>query len=414
MKPKSNIEEDGAPEGEQFTVIERDGISVRVHVEVTTNSGQVVSMYCHPDDVEMMKAVLKNAHSFQVPVTHSVNVGHGTYGMYSRYNIVQHEYAGGGYPGNGGTIEVLEVKDPPDDRHGIVVYWNQEYGIDIESGFAEFKTVEQAVKAFNKVLRNSSKRDKTLKEKESEGFIRLVQCGFLTPWFYAVGNEELYGDYTLPQGMSDDPVFRLGTRLVVQENETGDGIVWLKKANDRPTKIKTCMGCRFVKEKPDLDHRRFIDDKLETKYYRIVYFDDGTVWNEKNGGDLPRPLREDELWIDEAINQFYKLLSGENKSFDIRFIDGSKFSAKVSGDRTKGHTIEGEYSAIVTFSDGTTKEGRHDFKPSNKFPSFISLVEGKLKRPEGVEIDKIEIVKRIPKKGGKSWTGVFFGRKSET
>ena len=68
-----------------------------------------------------------------------------------------------------------------------------------------------------------------------EGFKRRVVCNALTPWFYAIGDEELIGDYAFPEGFQDDPVYRLGKRFVVFDH---DGV----------PEIKTCMGARFLTE----------------------------------------------------------------------------------------------------------------------------------------------------------------------
>ena len=83
-----------------------------------------IKFTCEPEDVKKIKSFLaQNVRGIDVPVTGQVSTSHGTFGQYSRYKVVQHKYAGGGYgPSCGGCIEVLEIKNPPMSRHRIVIY----------------------------------------------------------------------------------------------------------------------------------------------------------------------------------------------------------------------------------------------------------------------------------------------------
>ncbi|MAF20785.1 MAG: hypothetical protein CMI55_03840 [Parcubacteria group bacterium] len=92
--------------------------------EARTGGGQLIKFTCEPEDVKKIKSFLaENVRGIDVPVTGQVSTSHGTFGQYSRYKVVQHKYAGGGYgPSCGGCIEVLEIKNPPMSRHRIVIY----------------------------------------------------------------------------------------------------------------------------------------------------------------------------------------------------------------------------------------------------------------------------------------------------
>lgn len=93
--------------------------------EARTGNGQVVEFsYPTTSSREEIASFIKtHVRDIDLPATRQVNVGHGGYGQYSRFNIKQHKYAGGG-PGEGGGwgyIEVLEIQNPPNEKLGIVI-----------------------------------------------------------------------------------------------------------------------------------------------------------------------------------------------------------------------------------------------------------------------------------------------------
>ena len=56
--------------------------------------------------------------------------------------------------------------------------------------------------------------------------------------------------------------------------------------------------------------------------YRLVYWDDGTIWNENASfGDPPRLLKGGEIWITEAYRQFQEMLAAGIPKFTIDFTD---------------------------------------------------------------------------------------------
>ena len=93
-------------------------MSIYRYSESTTQNGQVVRFAGNSDEIDEISQLIKEKIKWLANApSHTTNVGHGGCGRYSRYNIVQHEYAGG----MGGYIEVLEIKDPPNGHHGVIV-----------------------------------------------------------------------------------------------------------------------------------------------------------------------------------------------------------------------------------------------------------------------------------------------------
>lgn len=360
------------------------------YTEVHTANGSLFTIHCHPDDVEEVKAFFAgHVRDIEMPVDHKVNVSHGSYGQYSRYEIVQHRYAGG----EGCYMEVLEIKNPPEGRWGIILH---QYNCDYDgSCFSEWETLKDASRAFDIgwTIDNESEEEngfglsKRKKSRKQKGFKRFVECGVLEPWFYAIGTEELIGDYCFPYGLQDDPVFRFGRKFVVTEGSVSE--------------IKTCLGTRlFKKERHDLWGRP--NGKTNERW---VYWDDGSIWKDDRGTS-PRPVEEKELWIAEAVAKFKELLSGQRTEFKIEFIDGSQFSGKWAPAGKRVPSAEGRYTVRVTMNDGQTKEGYIDFTPNQTFPDLFACIRGRFKDPS--KIEKIEILKTETKIKGKKWKGVFF------
>jgi len=116
----------------------------------------------------------------------------GGYGIDSIYNIVQHKYAGGGNTACGGYIEVLEIKDPPNNRCGIIIH---EYLAHIGHTFTEWQSLEYALSAYDK---SWTWKDTCNSSPSLPGFVRYVFCGQQMPWFYA--DDDIVGDYVPPKG----------------------------------------------------------------------------------------------------------------------------------------------------------------------------------------------------------------------
>jgi len=344
--------------------------------EGKTGIGQMVEFTCRSEDVGKVKEFLETIRTIDIPTTGRVNLAHGAYGRYTRFDIVQHKYAGGGNESGGGYIEVLEIKNPPDGRCGIVIY---EYSSHGDSVFYEFSNLPDAALAFEKNWGGSG-------FSKCEGFLRQVVCNrFYTPWFYAVGSQLLLDDFVLPNIIDEDPILRYGRRFVVRDY---DGL---------PT-IKTCMGTRFIKHETD-------QYGGETESFRLTLWDDGTVWDEYRRSKCPRPLDEGELWIQDAMDKFRKLLTGKTSKFTIDFIDGSKFIGKLKPKDGKSHSAGGRYKARLTLKGGRILEGIFDFKPTPEIPTVEESIYSQAKKAKR-EIVSIDSMVKILKGEGE-WAGVY-------
>ncbi len=373
--------------------------------EGRTATGQLVEFTCKSEDKDKIVQSLSMVKTVELPITHKINVSHGSRGMYSRFQIKQHDYAGGNNEdGGGGYIEVLEILNPPDGRWGIVIH---EYLTWKGHTFSEWQTVE-TVKAFFKTAWGS--RNGLEEAKVQNGFRRFVHCGFLTPWFYAIGEQELISDYAFPEWIQDDPVFHFGVKCLVPNIQSVS--LWAKPANLGFT-VKTCMGCQVITERVESSPSWISgQSKAKEKQTRIIVWDDGTVYDPRrlsSEDSQPRPLKDDELWIDEAITQFHRLLAGQQTSFTINFVGGGKFTGRFVPPNKQKYDPAGSYYAVVVFSDGGSKEGRFDFSPTDEFPTVDAKIRRKM-NTEGKTIASIKVTCQKAENGGKKWSGAFFLR----
>lgn len=351
--------------------------------EGRTGLGQLVEFTCPSGNVEQVSEFLRvNIRTIDIPTTGRVNIAHGGYGQYTRYDVVQHDYAGGGPGDSGGWgyIEVLEIKNPPDCRWGIVINERASHKGGV---FTEWETLENARAAFNNFWGSGYTEEKL---SNLPGFKRRVVCGELTPWFYAIGDQQLNGDYAFPEGLQDDAVYRFGRQFVVFDN------------NGAPS-VKTCMGTRFV------EHERNHEQP-----HRLVYWSDGSLWNENNShGDLPRPIEEGEMWIAEAVQQFRQLLAGKSTEFAINFTDGNKFVGKLVKANLRVPCAAGDYLLDVRLKGESkpTVGWIRDFKPTKENPDIAQYITGRFAQ-NGKEVERVEIKECKLEKGGKKWSGVFY------
>lgn len=299
--------------------------------EGLTADGQMVKFTCRPEDLEKAQEALKLFKDIQPPTTGRVqNVGHGCYGMYTRFDIVQHKYAGG----HVGFIEALEIKDAPDGRCGFVIH---EYASMAGSTFYEFDGLDLANAAFED---SWGAFDRFRNLQTSPGFKRRVNCGPRQPWFYAVGDQHIQGDIVFPDCIMEDPVYRFGRKFVVNDRESGP-------------RITECVGCR----EEDAEDYHWRTGVQKSKRY-VVFFEDGTVWREGSGETRPEPLRGDQLWIHETVQKFEKFLAGKITSFTVEFMDGAKFLGRLA----KGSSPQGTYWAKVELDDGEVVKGEFRFE----------------------------------------------------
>jgi hypothetical protein len=358
--------------------------------ECRTGGGQHIEFTCEGGDIQKIVEVLGLVKEVTIPTARAVNVAHGGYGRYSRYRITQHKYAGGGPGEDGGGwsfIEVLEIRNPPDGRCGIVIYEDNSFGT---SMFSEWKSVPEAVAAWEKAL---PAKDAVAVLTKAPGFVRLVPCGELVPWFYAVGDQELIGDYVFPEYVQEDQVYRFGRKFVIE-------------SRGEPPVVKTCMGCRIANFTENFP-------PYSTRTNRIILWSDGTILRESiDNPHPPRPLEGDELWVDEAVAQFKRLVAGHALRFTIPFLDGQAFIGRLTRGRTKSSTVEGRYSAVAHVAEREKPRiGSFDFSPTRTTPDVISFVTARLAK-NGLTLRRLEVKSCEATPNGRKWSGLFFGRKS--
>jgi len=346
----------------------------------------MVELSCPEESVELVRSALAACQSVHLPITHKVNVQHGGYGRYTRYNITQHQYAGGGHPGCGGFIEALEIHDAPDDRCQFILHEDIEDYYRFGSVFFEFDSLANMLAIWDKAWGSGSQRRQNIES--APGFRRRVECGGLTPWFYAIGEQALWGDFAFPNHVGNDPVFRPLQKFVVYDSD------------EYPT-IKTCMGCHTAtREVPD--YGRWGTAKKQQ--FRVVYWDDGTIYDEQNHSFLkrPRPLTERDLFAQQAVDRLRQCLSGKEKKFDIPLSDGGKFTCRFHPPDRSKHTAAGVYFARVTMINGEEKDGTFEFKPTPQCPTAEDFL-AQQKRVKAVHDLKFSAKSMSRKK----WAGVL-------
>lgn len=113
---------------------------------------------------------------------------HGSFSLQSRFNIIQHKYAGS----EGGYVELLEILNPP---FGYSHFYICNISHDFPSSFTECQSSESAMIAWHIYFSNNYLRlERALNEVCSFKF-RLVMLKDLEPWFYADTDETIEGDF---------------------------------------------------------------------------------------------------------------------------------------------------------------------------------------------------------------------------
>lgn len=235
-------------------------------LDVRARNGGVATLSIRSEHAEEIATLIaEHVVSIRLPANEG-RVAKGGYVQFSRYHIEQHQYAGGGHSGNGGYIEVLEIHDAPEGRHPFIIYASEEQPLNPpRSLFVEFHTLEETIAAYERLC-GKNREDITKIAPTLLGFRRLVQCGYLTPWFYAVGNQEILGDFAIIPGWGNDPMYRIGAWYLVTTEREG-------------TRVKVCMGARVTSN--PLSNNRGADVR------RYVLWHDGTHWE---GHGMPPQL----------------------------------------------------------------------------------------------------------------------------
>lgn len=249
--------------------------SLTTFIEVKTAIGQIINIQCCHDDKEKIKEIFDSVYKLEMPIVKEIkNVCHGGYGRYTRFDIEQKKYAGGGC----GYIETIKINNSPDNRNGNIVHECSSS----TSTFWEFDTIENAMAAWELSWGNSHPEDKL---KVLKGFVREVKCGWYSPWFYAVANQALQGDFAFPNSVGKDhPIYRPFNNFKIAK----DVYNFDSEEYDKEYEVKTCIG--YTEEMVRYDY-----DKSYKNY--TIYWDDGTCWSGSSLKEAPELLKKEDYKI---------------------------------------------------------------------------------------------------------------------
>lgn len=384
-----------------------EGITSYRYGEGETREGQVVQFTAPSDEFELAKDALQHFRDIRLPSSALVNVEHGGYGRYSRYEIEQIDYGGGQKETAGGYYEILNIKNAPEGRHPVVSHGYMSSGEWFSQFFAEWESVEDAKAHWEKVGRGRIITMRTFEEAEDKkvkGLIRVVDTGYLSPWFYATGDAALVGDYVFPEHLAQDPTFTFGRQFLVPEKSD--------KSDATLHRLKTCMGCIVRDEPKRTDHWGGYREQPETvRKFRAVQWHDGSVTEVYPSTPidmLPVPLAANDTWVTDAQRRFSEMLAGKNMEFEIEFANGGKFVGKYIPPAKKPKpTAAGDYYITATLDNGEAIEGWvNGFVPTEDEPNIASHVEQRLAKG-GKTAVRIETIRKRTEKGGKKWAGVY-------
>lgn len=375
--------------------------------EGITNAGQVIQFTAMSNEFKQAQDALRRFRDITIPASALVDVKHGAYGRYSRYDLEQVAYGGGQNEAGGGYYEILNIRNAPEGRHPFVSHGYMHFGGRFSAFFAEWESIEDAAAHWDKTGQSRIVTPRTFEEpgeSETKGLIRLVDTGYLSPWFYATGNASLVGDYVFPEDLAQDPTFSFGRRFLVPKQSRKSGAVLHE--------LKTCMGC-VVRDEPRKQNRwGGHDEQPDTiRKFRAIQWHDGSiteVYPTTPIDMLPVPLAGNDTWVVDAQRKFDEMLAGGNTNFTIEFADGGKFvgSYVPPAEKPKA-SAAGNYYVIVTFDDGKAKEGWVDgFTPTEDEPNIASHVERKF-AGMGREVVRVETTHNKVEAGSKKWPGVY-------
>ena len=407
--------------GKGLTSLGERGHVSHSYVELWTERGKCYTALVEHEYVPYLRRVWRQAiHSIAPAQTQvTTQVEHGWYTGLSRYCLEKLEYAGAGdgYPA---FTEALEIKNPPKGRGRGVLY---NYDGLASSWFAEFDTPEQARQAYKQWWSHWSALPSTQEEKlrGRPGFRRFVNLGVLTPWFYALGNEQLYvgdiydGDFVLPDWLVDHPTYRLGSW-------------WLVTGRDKEARPVQCLGAsRFIQ------HRQ-VDSWREVKAEVVrVFWSDGTTTESGDEYVTTQQMRPDQsVYMAEAHRWLDEVLSGRRDHVVLDTIGGHRLTMRV-GALGKTARRAGMYEYDVTFDRDievqVAKRDEWGQQTDETEPKYLRQFTGSLnfqptpecKTPEakframlaknhpGVEIVKLRLKLMAAEGGGQRWSGVYWG-----
>ena len=362
--------------------MKQDKFGCITYREFRTGGGQLVEVWCPPDEADRVLEVLKDIKNFdiRIPSTKQVKeLDGGKHGRYTRYDVTQIKR-------EGSWLEVLQINDPLDGRCGnILLTWLSSARED--RTFFEFDTIENACEAFIRVKKTFGKMTEGQVLK-TPGCLRMVRCLIFEPWFYAVAGQALWEDVVFPNVVEEDNYFRFGRKYVVRDYH---GI----------SSIKICVS---VEQKV---HKDYYGEK--ENQYRLVFWDDGTrseYW-ESDRKKWPGLLNESHLWIQDAMDSFRELISGVRKKFEIPFRDGSKFVGQWKPPKPNDKTCAGYYRASLILESGEKIEGEFDFEPTSETPTAVDSLAKQAKEKKVKIKEILSLARTRGGSAGKKWAGVF-------
>jgi len=367
--------------------------------EGRTADGQLVS-FTTGGDVDEAIEKLGAFKSLRIPTSKEMTVEHGSFGRYSRYDIDKVEY----YGGEGGYFEVLNIKDAPEGRHPIVSHSHGlSYGEWVDY-FVEWETVKDALTHLHDHGTPNLPSYFTEEKEPFKGYMRTVELGMLTPWFYATGDAETVGDFVFPENLGGDPVYTFGRQFMVP-------ISAAYKNEVAHVAVKTAMGAITQQVPVRSSPYGYTDNTKPANIVRTVQWSDGTMTKidaNTPASMVPRPI-EQAPWVVDAVSQVQKVMAGTALNFTVNFADGGKFVGKYIEPQESVSNAEGDYNAKVQLADGSIKAGWvYGFVPTPETPTVTAYIEKHYKE-QGVDIITIEIVEQKTKAGGKKWKGLYYG-----
>lgn len=335
------------------------------HGEGTTKNGQVVRFTCDSfEDKAKIEELLGFAGSIEVPATEWVG---NKLKRLSRYEIIplvdeNGEVLFDGFKG------ALEIKNPPNDRHGIIVLADERciytYDHIYTKSFFEFSTAEQAIKAWKKYKKTNINFEK------EQGCFRGVRCGPFEPWFFAIGNQAVQGDLVIPGDFEEYGIFCFGQKFVVHPEN-----FWAKGKDCFP-KIKTCWGTRLLKKE---NLQMYCSGTKKEWYERIVFWHDGTFSNVgKDGDKIPewiQPLEGESLLAQIVIEEAAKIAAGIKDFSEVVCADGSRVVLQWKPTDKKKTYKSAQYVITLLTENGKQMKNWIEFIPHPRHKSLEDFLD---------------------------------------
>jgi hypothetical protein len=348
--------------------------------QVTTADGTVLQIEAPILDQTILTASLSKVTRIgRAPAAHSSVETADAPPLYSRFDLIRRNFRK--FPT--GYVEVLEVIDAPLNHARHIIH---EKFVDRGRAFSEWKSGELATYAFNVTAWPIT--GSTGKLESLAGFIRHIHCHRLTPWFLATGTEAIIGPYVAPRGLDNDPVYRLGGRFVCFDPNDGEDPV-----------IKTCLGCRVEKGFN-------VNFPFEPYEYRIVYFDDGSVWKSNSKIRPPRELSEGELWVVHRLGHLKRLMTGGLTNISVHFLDSTTLSSRIVHSKLSSLKQPGLYRYTIVVEGEKPIFRNKKFEPSETEPTLLHFINNQMKE-NGKNVLYVKI-REIP--GQKRSHLTFFNR----